>query len=270
MWTGQNTGYCLIWCTVDDSWTYPSTDNGLCVLKFVADLATTTPEHQTAPEYLNDVTLRIDSEENKIRPVSKLQSRIRLWNEIHRSRSVCFQWDLTTVVEMKEQSPKHSTPSCLTPSNQEYRVVDNTPSNNYPAQTFVAVRSSRSAWSSTSMFWIGEVLHSFWGRSNNITSLRILCYSMLNDKCNFTGKYQPWTLKGPRGTLVDWIDRVDTDSVLTHFKSLARMMQLPANVANHLRSARWSVMWQIVYRVLVSPIFKTQSQPHYCFWLVLL
>lgn len=236
----ENPVHCLVRCTVDEQWSDLPTDNGPCFLRFVPDLANTPPEQLTSPADIDDVTLRIESEENRITPVSKLRSLIRLRNEVYRTRLVSFHWDLSTIVETKGniRSLLDASPATLPSFEEPVCTPENAPSYKYPIHSFVAVKACASVGTSTDVFWIGEVLETFKGKSNKISRLRVLWYGVTNDKCKFTGKYEPCKVTYSNGTMKDWIDTVDTDSVMIHFKSLTRKKQLPANIVTHLRNAQ--------------------------------
>lgn len=163
----------------------------------------------------------------------------RLRNEIYRTRSVLFDWGLTSVVEMNNRL-RHRTASSINSSREIVQEPSSmkTPRYSYPLHTFSAVRVSTAQKSEASIFRVGEVLDFYWGRANSVCSLRIQCYSVANSKCVFTGRYESSKLHNSNVITSDWIDRAETESVLIHFQKWTMLKHLPINVLSQLRTTR--------------------------------
>ena len=153
-------------------------------------------------------------------------------DDLYRDRSICFHWNLNTIIEerFKRTGEVHS-------SNQgDLEMEDDTISTPisirvYELDAFVAVRCGSSEYNLS--FWIGQIINTHESKDRVINSLTVRWYEFYHSSDIYRAKYRPVKSRNQKS---NWTDRIHVDSVFVHFSNLTSDKRLPMSVSNHLRS----------------------------------
>lgn len=225
--------------TSKDNWISLESVNGgtNSFLRHLPDLSITPPEELQSPEDVDKITARIESETHRIDSEEKLASLFSLRDEIFRTRSVKFHWNLAEIVEMKALNLRRE-------PNQEEIEVAALESNGlsslssrlrYDMDSFVAVRGT--IGSTDIEIWVGRIVDRIRNKNGSINQLKVHWYERHGDGDMFTCKYRPWYVlnKSTKRKNIPWLSKISCDSVLNCFPTLTSQRRLPIVVANDLR-----------------------------------
>ena len=226
--------------TSRDNWIpMASVNSGISsFLRYLPDLRQTPPEVVTSPDDRDEITARIESESQRIDSEEKLQSLFNLRDEIFRSRSSNFHWNLSNIVELKALNMRRAHMDV----EIEVATLESTGAPSLSARLrydmghFVAVKGQTADNSSTEV-WVGRIVDRIKHSDGTVRYLEVHWYEQYGDGDMLTGKYRPWFLrnKSTKRKNVPWLSNISCDTVINCFPTLTSNRKLPVLVANDLR-----------------------------------
>jgi len=165
-----------------------------------------------------------------------MASLISLRNEVYRTRSVNFHWDLKNIIEMKASNIRKShDDSELDAAAYELSTARHSSRLSYNLDSFVAISGVTTG--ANAELWIGRIVDRLKHADGSIKQLRVHWYEQYGDGDVITAKYRPTFVRNQSTNKKDvpWIDKVSCASVLNCFPTLTSHRKLPILVANDLR-----------------------------------
>ncbi len=135
-------------------------NNGIsCFLRYLPDLTQTPPEDIESPDDFDKVTMRIESEAQRIGSEEKLTSLYSLRGDVIKSRSVKFHWGLSDIIEMKAINLSRVPDDTeIEVASLEARGLSSQSSRlRYDINAFVAIRGKQDGTSTE--VWVGRNVH---------------------------------------------------------------------------------------------------------------
>lgn len=204
------------------------------ILKFLPDLSRTPAEIIECPPGVEEIDKKLDSERARIISQVKMRSLVALKNEVFRSRTLRFHWNLPAIVESNGSRISNDEGDARIESLHETRASSSS-SYSYEMGSFVAVNAESNGQGQD--FWLGKIVDVHRGKGRKIMFLSVNWYEYYGCTNIYVGRYKPHLRITSTNSKKDtpWVDKISTETVLVSFPKLTNDKKLPAAVSHYLR-----------------------------------
>lgn len=228
---------CVVKSTVDNSWTpISNVQNGNvnCFLSKLSYMYMTIPDPLVSPSVFDDVTTRIMSEETSIQTPTKLSELGKLRDEVFKTVTMKYHWDLTSVVDTASlpvnQQLISSVPFRSNGEDISHDIAtDHTTfmAHEYDQGSFVAIRPG----SDTDLlqFWLGMIVNVHRDKVHRVFELTVHWFEFCKGPNAFQPKFRHFSVKMKRW-LIPWTEKIAVESVLIWFRRLIISKTLPSYI----------------------------------------